>query len=184
MPATTASPWRNSAASASSAGGTKENVSDEHGQVGAGVHPHQDEVVALRDDVLVHLLRPLRRDEQDEAELAPLAGDADGVLGGERGERVLGPAGQMLCASSITISTGSRAARRRQSAREDASAATACSSRVSSDPRSTTTHRGPPGCTSSSSDPLSAPDQTCQRSTPRFRARRASERSAVGLSSA
>src|SRR6188472_581234 len=30
----------------------------EYGQVGPGVHSHEDEVVALRDDVLVHLLRP------------------------------------------------------------------------------------------------------------------------------
>ena len=41
----------------------------------------------------MHLLRPLRPDEQDEPELAPLARDADGVLGGEGGQRVLGPCG-------------------------------------------------------------------------------------------
>ena len=60
------------------------------GEVGRRVHPHQDEVVALREHVLVHLLRALGHDDQVEAELAPLAGDADRVLGRERGDGVAG----------------------------------------------------------------------------------------------
>ena len=59
-------------------------------EIGRGVHAHQDEVVALREHVLVHLLRALRHDDQVEAELAALAGDPDRVLGGERRERVAG----------------------------------------------------------------------------------------------
>ena len=48
------------------------------------------EVVALRDDVLVHLLRALGGDQHVDPELAPLGRDPDRVLGGERGERVAG----------------------------------------------------------------------------------------------
>ena len=58
-----------------------------------------------------------------------------------------GTCGHTLWASSITIRIGSRAARRLQSAASTASAATACSARVPSEPRSTTTQRGPPGAT-------------------------------------
>ena len=58
-------------------------------EVGERVHPHQQQVVALREHVLVHLLRALRGDEQVEPELAALAGDPDGVLGRDRGERIL-----------------------------------------------------------------------------------------------
>ena len=53
------------------------------------VEPHQDEVVALRDDVLVDLLGALRRDHEVEAELAPLRRDPHCVLGRDRGQRVL-----------------------------------------------------------------------------------------------
>ena len=55
-------------------------------EVGRRVHPHQDEVVALRQHVLVHLLRTLGDDDQVQTELAALSCDADGVLGGECGE--------------------------------------------------------------------------------------------------
>ena len=57
-------------------------------EVGDRVHAHQDEVVALGEHVLVHLLGPLRHDDQVEAELAPLAGDSDRVRGDERRQRV------------------------------------------------------------------------------------------------
>ena len=60
-------------------------------EVGERVHPHQQQVVALREHVLVHLLRALGRDEQVEPELAALARDPDGVLGRDRGQRILGP---------------------------------------------------------------------------------------------
>jgi len=53
-------------------------------EVGPGVHPHEDEVVALRHDLLVHLVRALSRDEQVQAVLAPLGGYAHGVLGRNR----------------------------------------------------------------------------------------------------
>jgi hypothetical protein len=64
-----------------------EAVGDE-GAVGSRVEPHEDEVVALRDDVLVDLLRALGRDQHVDPELASLTGDPDRVLGGERGQRV------------------------------------------------------------------------------------------------
>jgi DNA-binding CsgD family transcriptional regulator len=57
------------------------------GEVGGGVHPHQDEVVALGQHVLVHLLRPLGRDEQVEAELAPFARDPDACSAPARSAR-------------------------------------------------------------------------------------------------
>src|SRR5215216_776279 len=58
-------------------------------EVGRGVHPHQDEVVALREHVLVHLLRPLGDEDQVQPELAPLPRDPDRVLRGERRDRPL-----------------------------------------------------------------------------------------------
>jgi hypothetical protein len=46
-------------------------------EVGGRVHSHEDEVFALGEHVLVDLLWPLRDQDQVEAELAPLARDAD-----------------------------------------------------------------------------------------------------------
>jgi hypothetical protein len=60
------------------------------GEIRGRVHSHEDEVVALRDHVLVHFLRPLGHHDQIEPELAPLSGDPDRVVGGEGGERVAG----------------------------------------------------------------------------------------------
>ena len=76
-----------SRARAGSAGRTR-NVADE-AEVGERVHPHHHQVVALAEDVLVDLLRPLRRDEQVEAELATLGGDPDCMLGHERRDGVV-----------------------------------------------------------------------------------------------
>ena len=45
-------------------GGTNENISPRRSRSARGVHPHQHQVVALGDHVLVHLLRPLGRDQQ------------------------------------------------------------------------------------------------------------------------
>src|SRR5262245_25143341 len=59
------------------------------GQIGRGVHPHEHEIVALRDNVLVNLLRALGDDDQVEPELAPLPRDPDRVGRRERGERIL-----------------------------------------------------------------------------------------------
>ena len=59
------------------------------GDVGGRVHPHQDQVVALGQDALVHARRALRGRQQVEAELAPLGGDAHGRAGGEPAQRVL-----------------------------------------------------------------------------------------------
>ena len=58
------------------------------GQIGNRVHPHQDQVVALREHVLVDLLWSLGDHDQVEPELATLTRDPDGVLGGQRSERI------------------------------------------------------------------------------------------------
>ncbi len=58
-----------------------------------GVHSHQEQVVALRDDVLVHLLRPLGREEEVEPELAPLGGDLDRRFRGEELQPAVGELG-------------------------------------------------------------------------------------------
>ena len=84
--------------------------------------------------------------------------------------------GQTLCASSITTSTGSRSARRRQSVASTASAATACSSRVDREPRSTTRQRASRRSTSLTSDPGRPRAHSCQPDTPRFSALRRSAR--------
>ena len=52
------------------------------------VQPHEDEVLALGEDVLVDLLRPLRGDQQVQPELAALRGDRDRVHGRPRRDRV------------------------------------------------------------------------------------------------
>ena len=59
------------------------------------VHAQQHEALAAGDDARVHLLRPLRRNEQEDAVLPALAGDQDGVVGGDApgsGRRRLGRA--------------------------------------------------------------------------------------------
>jgi hypothetical protein len=53
-----------------------------------GVQPHEHEVVGLGEHVLGDLLRPLRRHEQVQAELAALGGDPYRVLGCLRDELV------------------------------------------------------------------------------------------------
>ena len=83
-----------------------------------------------------------------------------------------GSAGQTLCASSITISTGSRCSRRSHSAPSTAPATTDCSSRVASEPRSTTTQRAPASSTSSSTVVGASRAHTPSLSTPRLRAAR------------
>ena len=93
LPATSASPSPKRAGARQQAGRHEREDLAGVGQVGGRVHAHQDEVVALRDHVRVHLLRALRGGQQVEAELAALGGDAHGVLGGQRRERVLGPGG-------------------------------------------------------------------------------------------
>ena len=67
-------------------------------EVGGRVHAHEHEVVALREHVLVHLLRPLRGHEEVEAELAALGRDADGVVGGQRRDEVVRAAADRCCA--------------------------------------------------------------------------------------
>ncbi len=52
-------------------------------------HPHEDEVVALGDDELVHAMGPLRRDEEVEPELPSLGCEPGGVLRGQRCDRIL-----------------------------------------------------------------------------------------------
>ena len=59
-------------------------------QVRLGVHPHQGQIVALGEHLLVHLLRPLGRGEQVEPELPALRGDQDGEVGGQRRDRIGG----------------------------------------------------------------------------------------------
>ena len=55
-------------------------------EIGHRVHPHQDQVVALREHVLVDLLRPLGHHDEVEPELPPFTRDPYRVLGGESGE--------------------------------------------------------------------------------------------------
>ena len=143
-------------------------------RVGARVEPHQHEVVALGEHVLLDLLRALGRDQQVEPELAALGGDPDGVRGGQRGRaRPAGSAGQTLCASSITMRTGSRSCAAATASPSTAPATSDCSSRVASEPRSTTTQRTP------DVEPRRAPSRSAagphaeQRSTPRLLARSA-----------
>src|SRR5215204_5548519 len=49
-------------------------------QISLRVRSHENEVVALRQDVFVHLLWSLRRDKQVEAELSSLPRDRDSML--------------------------------------------------------------------------------------------------------
>ena len=81
----------------------------------------------------------------------------------------------------MTMSTGSRSVRRRHSVASTASAATACSSRVGSEPRSTTRARASRRSRSSTTDSGVPRAQSSQRSTPRFAVRSRSAR-AVGSS--
>ena len=171
LPATSASPSRNDAARRSGRGATNENTASREGRVGGRVQPHQHEVVALRDDVLVHLLRALRRDEHVEAELAALGGDPHRVLGRERGQRVLRLAGQTLCASSITISTGCGARAARHSRPSTASAAApaprGCRASRGRRPRRGRSRRAPRRARRARVSRAHTP----KRSTPRLRAR-------------
>ena len=88
MPATRASPWANVGGAIEESLRCEREDPGQVGQVRGGVHPHQDQVVALREDVLVELVRSLRDDDQIEAVLAALAGDPDDVGGGQRGQLV------------------------------------------------------------------------------------------------
>ena len=88
LPANSASPCLNATARSSSPRGAWKKP-PRCIQVCERVHPHQRQVVALRDDVLVHFLRALGDDEQVEAVLAALAGDSYRVFGGELEQRAL-----------------------------------------------------------------------------------------------
>ena len=174
LPATSASPWRNVVARSIRPGGTNEKTPPDVAEVGGRVHPHQDEVVALREHVLVHLLRPLRHDDQVEAELAPLARDPDRVLGGERRERVAPARRGRRCAPRRSRSRPARArARRRQSRSSTCPAAIACSSRVGERAEVDDEAARPVRVLElvrRATSP-SGPGQMPQRSTPRLRAR-------------
>ena len=87
--------------------------------------------------------------------------------------RSCGSAGQTLCASSITISTGERSSRRSHSRPSTAAAVSDCSVRVGSDPRSTTSPRRPVSRAASSVEPASPRAHTPSRSIPRLRTRSA-----------
>ena len=88
LPAASASPWPKVVARSTRPGGTKENTLGHVGEVGHRVHSHQDQVVALREHVLVDLLWSLGDHDQVEPELATFTRDPDGVLGGQGGERI------------------------------------------------------------------------------------------------
>jgi L-ascorbate metabolism protein UlaG (beta-lactamase superfamily) len=60
----------------------------DEGGVGGRVEPHEHQVVALGDDVLVDLLGSLGGHQHVDPELAALPRDAHGVLGRERGQHV------------------------------------------------------------------------------------------------
>ena len=156
MPATSASPWTEGRRDRSGRGDEREDPADGRGR--RRVHPHQDEVVALRE----HVLAPSagagsRRSGRGRTCASPAMRIASSVP-----SAVIGPAGsagQTLWASSITMAIGSRVARR-QSRSSTAAAVIACSSRVPSEPRSTTRQRGPAGSSSSASSdsPWARPD--------------------------
>ena len=57
LPATSASPWRKVVARFDQSGRHEREDVGHVAEIRYGVHPHQHEVVALRDHVLVHLLR-------------------------------------------------------------------------------------------------------------------------------
>ena len=61
--------------------------------VGHRVHPHQQQVVALGDHVLVDLVRSLRRHEDVQTVLASLGRDLDGSVRGDPAEWVVGVGG-------------------------------------------------------------------------------------------
>ena len=89
FPATKTSPWRKAVTRSSRLEGTKEKTSPTKARSASEFMRIQKEVVALCEHVLVHLLRPLGRDEQVEPELPALSGDPGRVLGRKRGDGIL-----------------------------------------------------------------------------------------------
>jgi hypothetical protein len=82
--ATKLSPWRKVVALLDEAVWDEGEGVAEVAQVGLGVHPHQQQVVALGKHFVMDLLGPLRRGQQVEPELAAFGGDQRCIVGGER----------------------------------------------------------------------------------------------------
>ena len=90
MPATSDSPMRNEVASREQRRRRERERVADVAEVADGGHPHEDEIVTLGDNELVHAVGSLGRDEEVEAELPPFGGDADGVLGRQGSDLVAG----------------------------------------------------------------------------------------------
>ena len=161
----------------------REDLADE-AEVGERVHAHEQEVVALREHVLVHLLRPLRGDEQVEPELAALARDPDGVLGRDRGQRIFRARRADVVRLVDHDQDGPALFAPPPELAQDGRGGQACSSLVASEPRSTTRQRTSSRASSARATRGRPPAQTPQRCRPRLRARASSCRPASRLARA
>ena len=174
LPATSASPWAKRAARSISPGGTNEKTSARCARSAAEFMRMRTRLSHCESTFSCTFWGRWVTSDQVEAELAALAGDPDRVLGGEHVSGSPGSAGQTLCASSITIATGSRRARRRQRRSSTAPAVKrlllARAQRAEVDHQAAGAGRIVELLTSGGAP--RGPDHTPQRCTPRLRARR------------
>lgn len=170
FPASDASPRPKSVAAETSGEGTNENSSPMYAR--SAREPHQDEVVALREDLLVLLLRALGRDDEIEPVRAPLGGDPDRVLRRDCSNRVSGIARADVMGLVDHDQRGLTICAVPPQGRQNRLRHDRLFLERSQRPEVDDETRGVRAATSSTSEPGSSRDHTCQRPISRFRNRR------------